>query len=567
MTESGDVKKVITYARVSGDDQAKKGFSLPDQRASLARWAGEQGHEIVEHIEDPGWSGASLVRPGLDRVREIVAGGGVDIVVVLFRDRLARGVYAQLVQAELAEFGTRLVALNGMGNDDSPDGQLTGGIMDVISGWERKKIAERTRRGRLQRVRSGKVMSGRYQKYGFRLNEARDAYEVDEERMSIVRRIFHMIGVDGTTSNAVMRLLDAEGVPTPGGGRYWDRSFFRALVLDDAYRPHAYEEVAAVVAPEVAARLDPGKSHGLWVFNRLRSTTKQVAEGSADGGRVYRREVRRTVKPADQWIYVPVPDSGIPREVVDLARNRIKDRKAPSTAARRFWELSGGVVRCGGCGRRLGHHSVLARNRLYHYHYYRCPGHNQHGDEACLMVRNIPAVEVEGGVWEVVSGLLTDPDRLRAGLDEMIQAERKALSGDPDREAKRWAQELADADRKRSGYLDLAAEGIMSRAELKTKLAAIEETRKVAEAELSRINLRKEHIAQLERDKHYLLEDLAGLAPEAMASLTGEERHRVYSLLRLKVTVGIEGDAEVRGAIGEGICITEGTSGVPEEQS
>ena len=218
-------------------------------------------------------------------------------------------------------------------------------------------------------------------KYGFDLNEARDGYVINEVQMVTMRRTFHMIGVEGMSNNAVKRTLDREGVPTPGGGKHWDHSFCRLSVFDDLYRPHTFEEVEAVVSPEVAARLDKTKLYGLWWFNRLKTKTKTktVSEPSENGdGRTYRKAVRRSVNPKEEWIAVPVPDSGIPREIVDAARERIKENRTPSRAGRRFWDLSGGIIYCGGCGRRMGHHSVLARSKKYHYHYYRCPGHNQH---------------------------------------------------------------------------------------------------------------------------------------------------------------------------------------------
>jgi hypothetical protein len=93
---------------------------------------------------------------------------------------------------------------------------------------------------------------------------------------------------------------------------------------------------------------------------------------------VYRRESSQSVKPKEEWIAVPVPDSGIPCEIVDAAREHIKENRRPSTAGRRFWELCGGIIYCGGCGRRIGQYSVLARSKKYHCHYYRCPAHNQH---------------------------------------------------------------------------------------------------------------------------------------------------------------------------------------------
>ena len=150
-----------------------------------------------------------------------------------------------------------------------------------------------------------------------------------------------------------------------------------------------------------------------------------------------------------------------------------------------------------------------------------------------------------------------DPERLAEGLDELIDREREALRGDPDQRAKAWAEKLAEVDRKRASFQDMAAEGLITFAELRAKLAELDETRKVAEHELVDLEFRKERIEQLEGDKAGLLNDFAGLVPEAIETLTGETRHRIYNLLKLRVMVGLDGDIYVDGAIGEDFCIVE----------
>src|SRR5215216_7697112 len=194
-------KRAILYTRVSGDEQAKKGYSLFDQRDTLRTWASENGYEVVEEVEDAGYSGAYLERPGLDKVRALVRGGAADAVVVLFRDRIARGVYAQLLAEEFRQHGARLIALNSRG-DDSPDGELGDNLLDVIAAWERKKIAERMNRGKRRKAKEGKVIAGPSPNYGYRFNESRDAYLVDEEKMTVARRVFEMVGVKGMTLNS-----------------------------------------------------------------------------------------------------------------------------------------------------------------------------------------------------------------------------------------------------------------------------------------------------------------------------------------------------------------------------
>jgi site-specific DNA recombinase len=98
--------------------------------------------------------------------------------------------------------------------DDSPEGELTDGILDQLAKYERAKTAERTRRGKLQRAREGKIVAVRRVRYGFRLNRTRDGYLIDEATMSTVRRIFYMVA-QGATLHGVAQTLNHEGLQPP----------------------------------------------------------------------------------------------------------------------------------------------------------------------------------------------------------------------------------------------------------------------------------------------------------------------------------------------------------------
>jgi hypothetical protein len=91
--------------------------------------------------------------------------------------------------------------------------------------------------------------------------------------------------------------------------------------------------------------------------------------------------------------------------------------------------------------------------------------------------------------------------------------------------------------------------------ELAARLKALEDTRKTAEQELANLRDRRESIERLERDKDLLLDHYAGMAPEALDSLTPEERHQVYKMLRLKVIAHLSGDVELAGDL---VCIPDG---------
>ena len=91
-----------------------------------------------------------------------------------------------------------------------------------------------------------------------------------------------------------------------------------------------------------------------------------------------------------------------------------------------------------------------------------------------------------------------------------------------------WADRLADADRRRTKYQEAFAADAMTLAELKACLVELEETRNTAERELASVRAHEEHVREPERDRDAVVESLEAQAPEALDSLTPEERHQWY---------------------------------------
>src|SRR4028118_1497872 len=95
-------KRAILYARVSTNEQARSGYSLAQQIEALRQYTAGEGYEVLEEVVDRGRSGASLARPGMDRVRDLVQGEGVSVVLAQDRDRFAREpAYLNLLQQGL----------------------------------------------------------------------------------------------------------------------------------------------------------------------------------------------------------------------------------------------------------------------------------------------------------------------------------------------------------------------------------------------------------------------------------------------------------------------------------
>jgi hypothetical protein len=227
------------------------------------------------------------------------------------------------------------------------------------------------------------------------------------------------------------------------------------------------------------------------------------------------------------------------------------DKRVPSAAGRRVWELSGGIIKCGECGWNMMIHSVLAPRAKGRRFYYHCRTRNRDGAEACGHRKCHRADEVEPRVWNLISGLLKDPERLKAGLEEMIEQERAGMRGDPDQEVKAWLEKLSEVDQERRGYLRLAAKGRLSDEELDEALAELEDTRETAEDELRAIRARRDILEDLERDRDALLESYASITPDALDALSPEERHQVYKMLRLTVEISADGSLDVSGVLGD----------------
>jgi site-specific DNA recombinase len=232
-----ELRRAILYSRVSTDEQARSGYSLAQQIEVLRQYAAREGYEVVEEIEDAGWSGASLERPGMDRMRDLVATGGISVVLAQDRDRLAREpAYHYLLRKEFEEYGTKIRALNDRG-DDSPEGELTDGILDQLARYERAKVAERTRRGKLRKAKEGRVIRVGKAPFGFRYDEAGDGLLIHEPEIAVVQRIVRY-AAEGVAVRAIQSRLYAEGIPAPRGGRIWDDHVLRRLIANDVYRPH-----------------------------------------------------------------------------------------------------------------------------------------------------------------------------------------------------------------------------------------------------------------------------------------------------------------------------------------
>jgi site-specific DNA recombinase len=475
----------------------------------------------------------------LDRVRDLVATGGVSVVLAQDRERFSREpAYTYLLRREFEEHGCEIRSLNDRG-DGSPEGELTDGILDQLAKYERVKIAQRSRRGKLRKAREGRAVAP-IVKYGYRFNGARDALVIHEPEMAVVEKIFRM-AAEGHGTTRMQTALYREGIASPRGRRVWDRRVLRKIVASDDYRPLSFEEISELVAPEVAARLDENKCYGIQWYNRDKAVTHTVSEPDGSGGLRYRKRKTLVRRPREEWLAIPVPASErLPRDLVDLARANMDANKGSERKhLARAWELRG-VLRCA-CGSKIQTRSSRPEGRGP-YHYYLCARRVELRGMCSCNQRAIRALDAEEAIWDFISRLLQDPERIRLGMEHLIDEERAAANrGDPESTAKAWADKAAECVRLRAAYQDQQAAGLMTLEELGKKLAELDGIRRHAEKELSTLRDHQERVEKFEEDRDALLEVMAESVPDGLNNLTGEERNKVYRMLRLEVTPTPEG--------------------------
>ncbi len=443
--------RVVLYARVSTRGQAEKGYSLRQQFDALRDHASKNGYEVLDEIPDEGHSGVTLDRPGLDRVREMVERGGVDLVVAQDRDRFAREpAFHYLLETEFGKYGTKLVAINDWGGD-TPEGQLLRGIQDQVSKYERVLITERTRRGRLRRAKEGKIVPTGSVPLGFRY--ANDGYEVDQSSVWIVRRIFELAAA-GSSLYRIRLTLNSESVPPPRqNSAFWSPNTISRIIKHDAYRPHTHDEIRELVTPEVAAKLDPAKSYGVFRY------------GS---------------------IAVPVADAGISREQVDAARQNLKRGNRAPRADNRFWELHG-HVRCS-CGYSLL--ARVARARGKSYHYYVCSNYVRDGRARCPDGAWVNAGRLEHDVYTALRNI--QPQDVEAQIQALIDRERA-----PEQELKAAHEVIETVAHERDRLIRLYTMGKINDAQYDTHTAELDNREDAAKRRMQTLQESGERIERL----------------------------------------------------------------------
>src|SRR5690349_1434036 len=225
---------IAVYARVSTQRQAQAN-TTEQQLERLRAYVQAQGWDLpLGHVfRDDGYSGATLRRPGLDRLRDAATSACFERIVITAPDRLARNyVHQVLLVEELQHYGAEVEFLDRPMSQD-PHDQLLLQIRGAVAEYERTLITERMRRGRLRRLQAGTLLPWSRPPYGYRLDPERPrdptGVRLNETEAAVVHDLFARFTDEGTPVTALVQHLHRLGIPSPRGRPNWSPSALRGV--------------------------------------------------------------------------------------------------------------------------------------------------------------------------------------------------------------------------------------------------------------------------------------------------------------------------------------------------
>jgi len=510
-------KPAAIYARVSSDRQ-KENHTIASQTAALIEYAGTHGYSVPPAwvFQDEGYSGAILVRPGLEALRDLAAEGQIVAALVYSPDRLSRKyAYQVLLSEELARCGVELIFLKAPAGA-TPEDHLLVQFQGMIAEYERAQIAERCRRGKRHMAQQGgvNVLSGA--PYGYRYIRKSDTsaafFEVIETEAQVVRSVFETYTQKGLSISAIARQLNDSQVATRTGGSRWERSTVWGMLRNPAYRGTACY----------------GKTEQRTRQRITRPLRQRKGLASQDCGGHER--------PRNEWIEIAVP-ALVSEEMFALAQEQLEKNKRHSPRRTVEPTLLQGMLVCEQCGYALYRSST--QTTKHKLNYYRCIGSDGYRRLRGPVCTNRPIRQdyLDQLLWNEVTGLLENPELVQAEIDRRQEAARNA---DPLRKREEELhREQVRLEKNSERLLTAYQEGLVTLSQLRQRMPDLQKQTQAVVSELQSLEM-----AAVDQAKYLqLAEGLTGFLSklrERAGTLDISVRQQILRLVVREVLVGAD---------------------------
>jgi site-specific DNA recombinase len=506
------------YARVSGQRQ-KEEQTVGSQVAECKTAAESWGLEVPEGwlFTDEGYSGASLVRPALERLRDLAAQVPVDVVVCYSPDRLARKLaYQTLLIDELHKAGSEVRFVKAR-KVETPEDEMLLQFQGMMAEYERALIMERTWRGKAFRARAGVVNVLGGAPFGYRyvrrsdVSEAR--YEVVEDEAQVVREMFRRYTEDQVPIGGLARWLTDEKIPTRTGKDRWDRSVIWGMLKNPAYAGRA-------------AFMKTGSTERRPAINRrARLQGRAVSCHHANYNR-----------PKEEWVTIAVP-AIVDEATFELAERRLADNRRFSSRNSKEPSLLMGLVACQSCG--YAYYRTSTRTATRKIYYYRCLGSDDYRYKGGRVCENKPvrADYLDEVVWGQVTALLADPALVQGELDRRLTEMR--VSNPTTSERARTERDLARTTKAIGRLVQAYQEDLLTLGELRARMPDLRARQTSLQGSIDALEaqlLDRETYLRLAED----LESFLARLHETAGTATVQDRQKVLRSVVREVLVGPE---------------------------
>jgi site-specific DNA recombinase len=511
-------KPAALYARVSSDQQ-KENHTIQSQTAALIEYAKTHGYAIPSQwqFQDEGYSGATLLRPGLEGLRDLAAAGQIAAVLVYSPDRLSRKyAYQVLLAEEFSRSGVELVFLQSPSGATAED-QLLVQLQGMIAEYERAQIAERSRRGKRHRAQLGSINVLCGAPYGYRYVKKSDTsaayYQVVEAEAEVVRTVFDRYTQAGLSIGAITRELNQRQIPTRTGMGRWERSTVWGVLRNPAY----------------SGRACFGKTEGR---ERQRITRRVRQRGGPSP-----RQSASHDRPRQEWIEIPVP-ALISEQTFALAQEQLQKNKQFASRRTIRPTLLQSLLVCQQCGYAL---SGASGGRKPHHklYYYRCIGSDSWRHLYGPLCQNRPIRQdyLDALIWQEVLRLLQDPTLIQSEIERRMQEAKKA---DPLRQRAQYlSREQSRLQNKINRLVTAYQEELITLEQLRQRMPELRQQDQAVRSELQSLNMAAQDQSRYLRVVDSLSEFRAQLQDNA-DHLDLIVRRRIIRLLVKEILVGTD---------------------------
>jgi site-specific DNA recombinase len=375
------MKKVAIYARVSTALQEQE-KTIESQLAELREICKDL--QIVKEYIDDGWSGETLDRPALDQLRNDTKEGLFEAVYVHSVDRFSRNLYQQGILVEELKKGRVEIFINGKPIADTPEGRFMFNVLGAAAEYEKEKILERTRRGRIYKAKQ-KGIVGNLPPFGYNYTkktvEKEGYFTINKKEAEIVNLIFNLY-IEFQSITRVQKELTLRGINPRKNREKWCRSTIRTILRNGAYI-------------------------GIGYYNKYRSV-------ETENGKKYRKKIKngRILRERDEWIPIKYPVI-VDENEFKFAQEILSKKYKPFGKNKYFYLLSG-LIRCANCG------STFTGCESGGNFYYRCSNRRKRlpFPQDCR-VSHMRRDNLDSGVWEVISEAIMNPKILIAHISHL----------------------------------------------------------------------------------------------------------------------------------------------------